>query len=96
MNKVFIFLFAAVAIEGIVYYVKAGIGGFLPKSCVASMVLGIFVAVNFGLDVFAYISLQSGVPFAGNVLTGILLSRGSNYFFDVIGQMSELQKIRKF
>ena len=89
-----VFLYAAIAVEGIVYYIKAGICGELPKSCIASIALGIFTAVNFGLDSFGYLALHSRTPFAGNVLTGILLSRGSNYIFDFIGISSELPNIK--
>ena len=88
MSDLSSFLFAAIAIEGIIYYVKSGIENNMPKSCIASIILGIFVAVNFDIDVFEYSSLHSMLPFAGNALTGILLSRGSNYFFDMIGNLS--------
>ena len=89
MDEILLFLYAAVVVEGIIYYVKAGFDCKLPKSCMASIVLGIFVAVNFGLDAFDFIGLHSMIPLAGNVLTGILLSRGSNYAFDIIGIVSD-------
>ena len=95
MDKIALFLFAAIAVEGIIYYVKAGAYGKFPKSCIASIILGIFVALNFSLDVFDYFGLYSAVPFAGRVLTGLLLSRGSNYFFDVVGILSSIPSGRK-
>ena len=89
MSDLSSFLFAAIAIEGIIFYVKTASEGEMPKSCVASIVLGVFVAINFDIDVFEYTRLHSIVPFIGNVLTGILLSRGSNYFFDLVGNLSK-------
>jgi len=89
MDNALLFLFAAIAVEGIIYYVKAGIDSQLPKSCMASITLGIFVAVNFGLDAFEHIGLQSFIPFVGYALTGILLSRGSNYVFDMVKKSSQ-------
>ena len=88
MDKIFLFIFAAIAVEGIIYYVKTAFDGNLPKSCMASIILGVFAAVNFRLDVFYYVSLQSTLPFAGNILTGILLSRGSNYMFELVGSLN--------
>ena len=88
MGELSSFLFAAIAIEGIIFYIKTSFERNMPKSCVASIILGIFVAINFDIDVFEYTRLHSMVPLMGNALTGILLSRGSNYFFDLIGNMS--------
>jgi len=88
MSSLSSFLFAAIAIEGIIFYAKTGVENRIPRSCVASIILGVFVAVNFDIDVFEYTSLHSTLPLVGNVLTGILLSRGSNYFFDMIGNLS--------
>ncbi|MCL2420432.1 MAG: hypothetical protein FWD03_01110 [Defluviitaleaceae bacterium] len=88
MSQLSSFLFAAIAIEGIIFYAKTGIENKMPKSCVASIILGVFVAINFDIDVFEYSSLHSALPLVGNILTGMLLSRGSNYFFDMIGNLS--------
>lgn len=92
MSPLFTFLFAAITIEGIVYYVKSAVERKLPKSCIASIILGIFVAINFSLDAFYYAGLLSNLPFVGNVFTGILLSRGSNYFFDTLGKLGQISK----
>lgn len=94
-DKMFLFLFAAIAVEGIIFYVKAWAEGDLPKACVASIALGIFVAINFQLDAFANFGLQSMLPFVGSILTGILLSRGSNYFFDIVGSLSSISNMKK-
>ena len=95
MDNMALFLSAAITVEGIIYYVKAGLEYKLPKSCMASIALGIFVAVNFGIDAFDYINLPSMIPFAGNVLTGILLSRGANYCFDTLGVLSGIPSVKK-
>lgn len=45
-----------------------------------SIALGIFIVVAYKLDLPAHFNLKSDVPYVGCVLTGILLSRGSNYY----------------
>ena len=49
-----------------------------------SVVLGIVIAVAYKLDLPAHFNLNSQIPYIGCVLTGILLSRGSNYVFDLL------------
>ena len=54
-----------------------------------SIVLGIVIAVAYKLlDLPACFNLKSNIPYIGSVLTGILLSRGSNYVFDLFGKLS--------
>ena len=52
-----------------------------------SIALGIIIAVAYKLDLPAYFNLKSDIPYVGCVLTGILLSRGSNYIFDLIAKL---------
>ncbi len=52
-----------------------------------SIALGIVIAVAYKLDLPAHFNLNSQIPYVGCVLTGILLSRGSNYIFDLISKI---------
>ncbi len=52
-----------------------------------SIALGIIIAVAYKLDLPAYFNLKSDIPYVGCMLTGILLSRGSNYIFDLIAKL---------
>ena len=52
-----------------------------------SIVLGIVIAVAYKLDLLACFNLKSDIPYTGCILTGILLSRGSNYIFDLITKL---------
>ena len=55
-----------------------------------SLALGIVIAVAYKLDLPAYCNLKSDIPYVGCVLTGILLSRGSNYVFDLISKFTNI------
>ena len=50
----------------------------------ASIVLGIFLAIAAGADMLAGVGLAFKIPYVGMVLTGIFFSRGSNYVADLI------------
>ena len=52
-----------------------------------SIILGVTIAVAYKLDLPAYFNLTSEIPYVGCILTGILLSRGSNYIFDLLDKL---------
>ena len=87
-NKTFGIAAFAVLIEGIITYINQ----FLIQEnfcwqMALSLALGILVAVAYKLDLPSYFNLKSDIPYVGCILTGILLSRGSNYVFDLLGKL---------
>ena len=48
-------------------------------STVAAMALGIVAALSFKVDLFEIAGVVTTVSYLGEVLTGILISRGSDY-----------------
>ena len=87
-NKTFGIAAFAVLIEGIITYTNQ----FLVQEnfcwqMALSLILGIIVAVAYKLDLPSYFNLKSDIPYIGCILTGILLSRGSNYIFDLIKKL---------
>ena len=87
-NKTFGIVTFAILIEGIITYTNQ----FLVQESFCwqmalSLVLGIIVAVAYKLDLPSYFNLKSDIPYVGCVLTGILLSRGSNYLFDILNKL---------
>ncbi len=91
-NKTFGIAAFAILIEGIITYTNQ----FLIQEnfcwqMALSLALGIIVAVAYKLDLPSYFNLESDIPYVGCILTGILLSRGSNYLFDLLEKISKLQ-----
>ena len=87
-NKTFGIVTFAILIEGIITYTNQ----FLIQEnfcwqMALSLALGIIVAVAYKLDLPAYFNLKSDIPYVGCILTGILLSRGSNYIFDLLNKL---------
>lgn len=90
-KKTFGFVCFAIIIEAIITYVNQFfVSGHFSWEMLASIVLGILVAVAYKLDIPKYFNLTSSLPYVGNILTGILLSRGSNYMFDLIDKLANL------
>ncbi len=82
----------SVLIEGIItYFNDFFVTGEKSWQMIFSLGLGIIVAIAYGLDVTKYLDVSSKIPFVGNILTGILISRGSNYAYDLITKLISLK-----
>lgn len=92
MDKKFIGLISfAVLIEGIITYINQFfINGSFCWEMFISICLGIIVAISYNLDLPEYFNIKSRVPYVGCVLTGILISRGSNYLYDLICKLAAI------
>ncbi len=76
---------AAVLVEGIITYINEFfISGIAPWQMILSLVLGIIIAVAYKFDLPKYLKMESQIPYVGCILTGILISRGSNYIYDTL------------
>ena len=51
---------------------------------IITAIIGIFLAILSGLDAFTLVGINFAVPFVGQVLTGLVISKGSNYVYDFI------------
>jgi len=84
-NEIIEIMSFAVLTESIITYFKEFfVNGDFSFSMLLSIVLGILIAVAYKLDLLEYLDLKSSIPYVGNVLTGVLISRGSNYIYDIL------------
>lgn len=85
----FSILVMAIVVESVVDIIK---DVFVNKTVmwqkIVSIVLGIVVAVGFGVDLFAMFGLTSTIPYLGTVLSGLLMSRGANYINDILAKIT--------
>ena len=54
---------------------------------VFSLIFGIFISVAYKIDLLKLADVESDIPYIGCILTGILFSRGSNYFYDLMSKL---------
>lgn len=84
-NEVYVFVLFSILIEGIITYINQI---FIDKAfswkILISIFLGVLIAISYRLDLPKYFEVNSDIPYIGCILTGILLSRGSNYIFDLL------------
>lgn len=89
MNELLGFVAAAVIVEGIVSYASTIYSdGKVHWKMVGAIVVGVLVAFNMRLDFFTLLGLKEVNPVIGTALTGILISRGSNYVYDLYDSLT--------
>ncbi len=84
-EKILEIISLAILTESIITYFKEFfVNGDFSFTMFFSVILGIAVAIAYKVDLLSCINLESTIPYVGNILTGILVSRGSNYLYDFI------------
>ena len=76
----------AVLTEAVITYAKTFVVDRKIKwQMIAAVALSIAVCLAYSLDIPALVGIEGTVPYVGNIITGILVSRGSNYIYDLVG-----------
>ncbi|MBQ6144045.1 MAG: hypothetical protein IJI84_06195 [Clostridia bacterium] len=57
---------------------------------VLSLMFGIFIAVAYKIDLLKLVNIESEIPYVGSILTGIIFSRGSNYLYDLMSKIIQI------
>lgn len=59
---------------------------------IGALIVALVLCVGVRLDILALLGINTTIPFLGVILTGVLISRGSNFIHDLlvkIGQIGE-------
>lgn len=77
-------LIMSVLIEAIITYAKTWVVEKKIKwQQIAAVIFGIVICLAYNLDIPAMIGFESAVPYVGKAITGILISRGSNFVYEL-------------
>jgi len=57
-------------------------------SLIVGLFVGVVVALNYNLDLFQLAGIEGEFPYVGAVLTGLIVSRGSNLANDLTGRLN--------
>lgn len=93
MNILVAMVAFAILVEGTVEYIKLGIQKHLCAEIIGAFILALTFSLAFGLDLFAVLGVEAKVPYIGSVATALIIGRGSNYFFDFIGKLTEAEEL---
>lgn len=89
MEQLLSILYAAALVESIVNIIKniknrADVSLWYWASLIVSILISVLVSYNWDLDMFSMVLGEGKLPLVGAVLTGIIVSRGSNVVHDLI------------
>ena len=90
-NKIASIMPLAIIIEATITYINQFfVSGELCWEMLLSIVLGILISIAYEIDIPKYLNLHSRIPYLSNILTGILISSGSNYIYDLMTKIIQL------
>ncbi|HHW45532.1 MAG TPA: hypothetical protein GXX17_01305 [Clostridiales bacterium] len=77
-------LFLAVAVEGIVEWIKMSYqSGRFNITALIALAVSVLVTIGAEFDLFSLVGVPLRWPIVGQILTGVLISRGSNYIHSI-------------
>ena len=83
----------SIIVEGVITYFKEFfINGEIKWEMAASVLLGIFVAVAYGVDLLADMGMQTNIPYVVRIRRGIIIRRDRNYVLDLVKKLTEAKK----
>ena len=62
---------------------------------IGALIVSLIITFGTGLDITTSLQVPMKIPFLGVILTGILLSRGSNFIHDLIVKINSSEKLIK-
>ena len=90
MGEIMGFIAAAVIVEGILSYVREIVENKkIHWEIIGAILIGCMVSFNLNLDFFEMLGLKETYGIIGVILTGILISRGSNYVFELYDRLTK-------
>lgn len=96
VSQIVVFALGAIIVEALIEYIKTLMKALEEKQYktlgtqIASIILGIGLACLLGLDFFGMLGIVVPYPIVGMILSGLIMSRGSNYFSDFLKKVQPL------
>lgn len=59
---------------------------------IGALVVALLLAIGTRLDFLSLLDIKTSIPYLGVVLTGILISRGSNFIHDLLVKIGQVGK----
>ena len=59
---------------------------------IGALVVALLLAIGTRLDLLSLLDIKTSIPYLGVVLTGILISRGSNFIHDLLVKIGQVEK----
>lgn len=78
-------IFMSMLVEGITTYLKSVlINGNFTISVAISIIISVIISICYDIDIPKQLGISSKILYIGNIVSGLLIARGSNYLYDFI------------
>lgn len=57
---------------------------------IGAMLVGLFLSLSTKVDIMKLLDIPMIIPYAGTILTGLLISRGANFLHDIFASMGNI------
>lgn len=95
MENFIILMFVSLLAEGVWETIKMiWQNGKLSIDKIGALCVALVITVSTKLDLLELLSIKSNIPYLGIILTGVLVSRGSNFIHDLLSKIGTV-KINK-
>lgn len=95
MENFIILMFVSLLAEGVWETIKMiWQNGKLSIDKIGALFVALVITVSTKLDLLELLSIKSNIPYLGIILTGVLVSRGSNFIHDLLSKIGTV-KINK-
>lgn len=59
---------------------------------IGALVVALVLSIGVKLDILSLLGINTTIPLLGVILTGILISRGSNFIHDLLVKIGQVEK----
>lgn len=78
-------IFMAMLVEGITTYIKSmAVDNCFTIGMWLSIIISIVISICYDIDIPEQFGISSKTAYIGNIISGLLIARGSNYLYDFI------------
>lgn len=63
--------------------------GKIQKPVIISLTIGVLISLTVGIDIFKVLEIPVKIPYVGEVLAGVLMSRGGNFIHELFNKLEK-------
>lgn len=58
---------------------------------IGALIVALLLSIGTSLDILSLLNIKTSIPYLGIILTGVLISRGSNFIHDLLVKISNIK-----
>ena len=58
---------------------------------IGALIVALLLSIGTSLDILSLLNIETSIPYLGIILTGVLISRGSNFIHDLLVKINNIK-----